>query len=92
MRTILGGGAIITPTIAVRVLGSFRKSNPIEDAGLTRRETEILEYMVKGKTLPQTAEHLGTSVHTVRSQAKSIYAKLNVHNRAQLARAAAHLL
>jgi DNA-binding NarL/FixJ family response regulator len=89
VRTILAGGAIITPTIAVRVLGSFRKSGPIKDARLTPRETEILEFMVKGNTLPETAEHLGTSLHTVRSQAKSIYAKLNVHNRAQLARAAA---
>lgn len=89
VRTILGGGAIITPTIAFRVLNNFRKSNPILEARLTPRETQILELMVKGKTIPQVAEVLGNSPHTVHSQAKSIYKKLNVHNRMELAQKAA---
>lgn len=89
VETILSGGATSTPTIAFRVLTSFRKSNPVKEARLSPRETQILELMVKGKTLAQVGDHLGTSLNTVRNQAKSIYRKLNVHNRMELAREAA---
>lgn len=89
VRTVLAGGATITPTIALRVLSSFRKSNPVLGAGLTDREKQILELMVNGRTIPQVAEFLGCSHHTVTHHAKSIYRKLNVHNRSELARKAA---
>ena len=89
IHTVQNGGAIITPTIAIRVLGSFRKANPVLEAALTPRETQILELMVKGKTIVQVADLLGSSPNTVQTQAKSIYRKLNVHNRMELARKAA---
>lgn len=89
VATVLSGGAIITPTIAFRVLNNFRKSNPVLEARLTPRETQILELMVKGKTIAQVADAIGSSPHTVHNQAKSIYKKLNVHNRMELAQKAA---
>ena len=89
VRTVLNGGAMITPTIALRVLGSFRKTNPVLGAGLTDREKQVLELMVNGMTIPQVAEFLGCSPHTVTHHAKKIYKKLNVHNRSELARKAA---
>ncbi len=89
VRTILSGGATITPTIALRVLTSFRKSNPVLDGGLTDREKQILELMVSGKTIARVADTVGISVNTVNHHAKNIYRKLNVHNRTELARKAA---
>ncbi|MCB1306538.1 MAG: response regulator transcription factor [Leptospiraceae bacterium] len=89
LQTVLSGGATITPTIAFRVLTSFRKSNPILEARLTEREKQILELMVSGKTIARVADVLGVSVNTVNHHAKSIYRKLNVHNRTELARKAA---
>ena len=89
VRNVLDGGATITPSIAFRVLTSFRKADPVKEARLTPRETQILELMVTGITLNEVAGHVGSSPHTVRNQAKSIYKKLNVHNRMQLAQKAA---
>ncbi len=89
VRTVLGGGATITPTIALRVLTSFRKSNTLIDAHLTDREKQILELMVNGKTIARVADILQCSVHTVNHHAKNIYKKLNVHNRSELAKKAA---
>ncbi|MCB1310124.1 MAG: response regulator transcription factor, partial [Leptospiraceae bacterium] len=43
VRTIMDGGAIITPTIAYRVMSSFKKTNPVMGAGLTEREKQVLE-------------------------------------------------
>lgn len=89
VRTILSGGATITPTIALRVLTSFRQSNPVAQARLTPREKQILELMVKGKTSRAVADILDCSLNTVLTHTKNIYKKLNVHNRMELARKAA---
>jgi DNA-binding NarL/FixJ family response regulator len=88
IRTILAGGAIISPTIAVRVLSSFRKANPLADTGLTNRERQTLELMVQGHSNARVAEMLGCSRGTLNTHARNIYKKLNVHNRMDLARKA----
>lgn len=89
VRTVMDGGGIITPTIAYRVLASFKKSNPVMGANLTDREKQVLELMVSGKTIARVADVLKVSVNTVNHHAKNIYRKLNVHNRSELARKAA---
>ncbi len=89
VQTVLDGGAIITPTIAYRVLTSFKKASPDVGADLTERERQVLELMVSGKTIARVADILKVSVNTVNHHAKSIYRKLNVHNRTDLARKAA---
>ncbi|MEQ8353693.1 MAG: DNA-binding response regulator [Leptospiraceae bacterium] len=82
---VLGGGAMITPTIALRVMASFRQErSPAPE--ITDRERQILELMVEGKTIASVAEFLLLSPHTVHHHVKSIYKKLEVHNRAELVR------
>jgi DNA-binding NarL/FixJ family response regulator len=78
------GGATITPTIALRVFSSFRKAPPAGIPGLTDRERQVLQLMVKGKTIKSVAEFLGLSEHTIHGYVKATYKKLNVHNRAEL--------
>lgn len=79
------GGATITPTIALRVFSSFRKTPAAEGSpGLTDRERQVLQLMVKGKTIKSVAQFLGLSEHTIHGYVKSTYKKLNVHNRAEL--------
>jgi len=39
---------------------------------------------MEGGTTVEVAEHLGVSVHTLKSHMKSIYAKTNVEDRARL--------
>lgn len=78
------GGATITPTIALRVFSSFRKIKTKEREILTDRETQILQLLVKGKTISSISQFLMLSEHTVNGYVKSIYKKLSVHNRVEL--------
>lgn len=85
IETVLTGGAILTPTIALRVmtaLKSQRQESP--DFGLSERLQQVLDLMVAGKTIPQVAKALRLSATTVHGYVKDIYKKLNVHNRAEL--------
>ncbi len=54
--------------------------------GLTKTEGEILVALLEGATLNDIANRRGVSVETVRSQAKSIYAKTGTSGRSELSR------
>lgn len=85
IQVVMSGGAMITPTIALRVMNSFKKL-PSAGPELTDRERQILELMVRGKTIKSVADFLVLSPHTVHDYVKRIYKKLEVHNRAELVR------
>jgi len=65
---------------------SARPSTRIVD--LSDRESEVLALIAKGLTNAQIAEELYLSIETVKTYVKRLYAKLDVHNRAQAAVAA----
>jgi len=48
---------------------------------LSEREIEVLRLLAAGQSNPEIAQALYVAVSTVRSHAKSIYGKLNVHGR-----------
>lgn len=50
---------------------------------LTRRETEILEYVARGHMNKQIADELGLSEQTIKNQLSSILRKLEVGDRTQ---------
>jgi DNA-binding NarL/FixJ family response regulator len=54
-------------------------------AGLTAREREIALLICRGRGNREIAEELFTSIHTVKHQVTSIFQKLGVRNRIQLA-------
>lgn len=51
------------------------------EAGLSVRETEVFELIVRGRDLPYIAEKLVVSKNTVRTHMKNVYAKLGVHSK-----------
>lgn len=53
---------------------------------LTDRETEIFIELARGNTAQSVADKLVLSVYTVRSHTRTIYTKLDVHSRTDLAR------
>lgn len=52
--------------------------------GLTNRESDVLELILRGQFVPQMAEALCVSENTVRSHCKTLYKKLGIHSRQQL--------
>lgn len=52
--------------------------------GLTVRESELLDYAVKGYSNENIAEMMHISVNTVKKHFHSLYEKMNVSNRVQL--------
>lgn len=65
---------------------SFREaiSLAVEQAGLSRREAEILSMLLKGYSDQRIAEELVLSYHTVRSHVRHIYVKMDVHSREEI--------
>jgi len=59
-----------------------------EGSELTAREGEVLELLQDGRTNSEIAEVLSIGVETVRTHARSIYRKLGVPSRRELARMA----
>ncbi len=87
----LAGGSIITPTIAFRVLSSFRKPSSPDAPVLTERERQILEQICSGMSTRAAAELLGITVMTLRTHIRNIYRKLNVSSKIELMRKATRM-
>ena len=84
INEVLQGGAPMNPRVARMVLEVFTRQQLATrktDYGLTPREKEVLEWMVKGMIKKEIADKLGLSYHTVNNQLRSIYQKLHVHTR-----------
>ena len=85
IRAVDQGVDFQTHTTLSEILDGFRE--PILDAGatsLTARERELLAKMAQGLTsTPDLATELFISEKTVKNHLASIYAKLNVNDRAQ---------
>jgi DNA-binding NarL/FixJ family response regulator len=88
----------LSPPIARRVLSHFARAEPAqqaqlrqvhEEVRLTERETDVLQRVAKGYTMPEIAEQFGLSRHTVADYVKQVYRKLNVSSRAEAALEAA---
>ena len=73
----------MNPRVAKLVLNMFAKMGAPQKAeyGLSEREREVLELMVKGLIKKEIADHLGLSYHTVDNHLRSVYTKLHVHTR-----------
>jgi DNA-binding NarL/FixJ family response regulator len=84
IKNVIGGGAPMNPRVAKLVLDMFAKMAAPNRAeyGLSEREREVLELMVKGLIKKEIADNLGLSYHTVDNHLRSVYTKLHVHTRA----------
>lgn len=89
---ITQGEPPLSPSIARRVLGYFGEASQrrmqlmrqVEnEVALTDRETEVLQRVAKGYTLPEIAVQFGLSKHTVADYIKQVYRKLDVSSRAE---------
>lgn len=92
------GGSPISPLIARQLLSRMQPrsaalapaagaSNQAQEAArqhmITDRELKVIQQVAKGFTVPEIAEQMGISTHTVSTHVKRIYRKLHVHTRAE---------
>lgn len=82
IRNVLTGGAPMTGTVAKKVLQMVpqAKTDDEEKYDLSKRETEILQFLVNGYSYKMIAANLKVSIDTVRFHIKKIYDKLHVHS------------
>ena len=84
LRIFREGGSVISPSIAAKILPTFRKEKPQGWEDLTSRERQILEELKNGLTSEEIAKLFQLSIHTVRTQIRSIYKKIQVNSQIQL--------
>ncbi|MGW3352294.1 response regulator [Nonomuraea rubra] len=78
VRTAARGEAVLSPSVATRLLGQVR--TPADP--LSARELEILRLIADGATNREAAARLFISEATVKSHVLHIYTKLGVNDRA----------
>jgi len=96
IRLVHNGKAYIHPKVTGKLIDEFRRLSEIEKESevkakdsfalenlLTRREIEVLELLVRGKSNRAIAETIFISEKTVKNHVSSILAKLNVDDRTQ---------
>jgi DNA-binding NarL/FixJ family response regulator len=81
------GGVPMTPEIARKVIGQFRQqaATAAQVEGLTDREREVLELVMRGLGNKAIADRLSVTVAAVKWHLQHIYEKLHVHSRTEAA-------
>lgn len=88
LERVAGGEIVIDPALAGRVAATAARLQsgefwPGAHLGLTQRESEVLDFMVRGLSNRAIGQKLFIGEETVKSHASSIYRKLGVEDRGQ---------
>ncbi len=101
IESALGGERFFSPGVSRLIIDGFIRRDSVEDPlpkrddvlqqpqrtfDLTRRETEILQYIAQGLTNRKIAERLFLSVRTVNTHRTNLMQKLDLHDTARLVR------
>jgi NarL family two-component system response regulator LiaR len=88
IRVADAGEAVIDPAVAARLVRRLADGGPVRVAAperLTRRETEVLELIVAGRSNKRIALELGIAEKTVKTHVGHLLEKLEVSDRTQAA-------
>jgi DNA-binding NarL/FixJ family response regulator len=81
------GELVIDPTIATRIATQVARGDSPSwagaELGLSRREGEVLQLLVGGRSNRQIADEMVLGPETVKTHLRSVYRKMGVSNRAQ---------
>jgi DNA-binding NarL/FixJ family response regulator len=86
IRELKSGGSPMSPSIARRIISSFRNQKSQtkrNDLPLTSRELELLDLLKEGLLYKEIATHMHITVGTVKQHIHKIYKKLHVSNRTE---------
>jgi len=80
---VRAGGVVLAPTHGRLVVDALRREANEPQISLTRRETDIVQSIILGDSVKQTALRLGIAQKTVENLQRRMFRKLDVRNRAQ---------
>lgn len=78
IRDVMRGGAPMAPGVARKMISHFQNI-PQTQYGLSPREKDILQWLVKGYSYKMIAENANISQETVKTHLKNVYKKLHVN-------------
>jgi DNA-binding NarL/FixJ family response regulator len=83
IREVRTGGSPMTTHIARKVVQSFQRAGPSQQASenLSEREQQVLDCLSQGFLYKEIADKLGISYETVHTYIRRIYEKLQVRTR-----------
>jgi DNA-binding NarL/FixJ family response regulator len=81
VRSAASGEAVLSPSVATRVVGQVRAPAASEEP-ISARELEVLELVARGASNRDAAARLFISEATVKTHLMHIYSKLGVNDRA----------
>lgn len=91
IRAVARGEPRLSPSIAAKILGEFRrvrtpsKSALEDEEPLTDREKDVLNLVAAGKGNREIAREMGLAEGTVKNHVSTILAKLHLRSRTELA-------
>ncbi|MGI5902366.1 MAG: response regulator [Desulfitobacteriia bacterium] len=85
IRKVYAGEPILAPTVTEKLLDQLSNNQPKDHFGLSKRELEILSYVVKGASNKDIGTTLFISEKTVKNHLSNIFRKLEVEDRTQAA-------
>lgn len=90
IKAIHNGESIMNGKIARKMLEFFSRKEgdrqqELEQYNLTKREKEILQLLIDGKSYKHIADICSISLQTLFTHTRNIYNKLNIHSRAEIA-------
>lgn len=92
VRTVAGGGSVVSPSVANALFSAVRESSadqsaspmaPSPDARLTGREHEVMALVARGLRNADIAAELFLGEKTVKNHLNRVYAKLGVTSRGE---------
>lgn len=90
IRVVAAGGVYLDPTVADKVLESYRRGKTpkgsLQGAKLAQREEEVLRLIAEGYINKEIAARLSISVKTVETHKARAMEKLGLHSRAAIVR------
>ena len=97
LRTVLGGGIYLPPQLLQQALSGVEeirrdgRSWRVNKSGLTARQIEVLQHLVRGLSNKDIALAVGLAEGTVKVHVAAIFQALRVNNRNEAAHAARDL-
>lgn len=88
LRLIAEGGRYIPPEVLGEAAQAQDAPAPLPESALTERQRQLLEHLLRGRTVAQAAKELGIAEATAKHHAMAVYAAYKVSSRADLILAA----